>query len=82
MAFRDGITIYSIDYVKAVVAKWLKVHKIEIFLASIWNLYYFFISYVKIFLQKKKFDQAIIGGDTIFPLNLRLSGIEFSLVWD
>jgi hypothetical protein len=32
--------------------------------------------------QKKIFDQAIIGGDTIFPLSLRLSGIEFSLVWD
>jgi len=29
---------------------------------------------------KKFFDQAIIGGDTIFPLSLRLSGIEFSLV--
>ena len=33
-------------------------------------------------LQKKFFDQAIIGGDTIFLLSLRLSGIEFSLVWD
>jgi hypothetical protein len=33
-------------------------------------------------LQKKNFDQAIIGGDTIFPLSLRLSGIRFSLVWD
>jgi hypothetical protein len=29
---------------------------------------------------KKIFDQAIIGGDTIFPLSLRLSGIELSLV--
>jgi len=49
-----------------------------------WNLYYFFISYVKKlrFYQKNFFDQAIIGGDTIFPLSLRLSGIEFSLVWD
>ncbi len=47
-----------------------------------WNLYYFFISYVKIYLQTKFFDQAIIGEDTIFPLSLRLSGIEFSLVWD
>ncbi len=33
-------------------------------------------------LQKTIFDQAIIGGDTIFPLSLRLSEIEFSLVWD
>ena len=33
-------------------------------------------------LQENFFDQAIIGGDTIFPLSLRLSGIEFSLVWD
>ena len=33
-------------------------------------------------LQKKFFDQAIIGGDTIFPLSLRLSGTEFSFVWD
>jgi hypothetical protein len=32
--------------------------------------------------QKNFFVQAIIGGDTIFPLSLRLSGIEFSLVWD
>jgi hypothetical protein len=31
---------------------------------------------------KKIFDQAIFGGDTIFPLSLGLSGIEFSLVWD
>ena len=29
-------------------------------------------------LEKKIFDQAIFGGDTIFPLSLRLSGIEFS----
>ncbi len=62
----------------------LKVHKIEIFcgfdfeiciisLLVMWN--------IKI-LQKHFFDQAIIGGDTIFPLSLRLSRIEFSLVWD
>ncbi len=62
----------------------LKVHKIEIFfgfdfeiciisLLVMWN--------IKI-LQKNFFAQAIIGGDTIFPLSLRLSGIEFSLVWD
>ncbi len=33
-------------------------------------------------LQNNFFDQAIIGGDTIFSLSLRLSEIEFSLVWD
>ncbi len=30
---------------------------------------------------KNFFDQATIGGDTIIPLSLRLSRIEFSLVW-
>jgi hypothetical protein len=29
---------------------------------------------------KKFFDWAIIGGDTIVPLILRLGGIDFSLV--
>ncbi len=60
----------------------LKVHKIEIFLASILNFVLFLYKLcenIKI-LQKKFFDQAIIGGDTIFPHSLRLSGIEFSLV--
>ncbi len=49
-----------------------------------WNLYYFLISYVKTlrFYKKKIYDQAIFEGDTIFTLSLRLSGIEFSLVWD
>ncbi len=62
----------------------LKVHKIEIFFCFDFEILYdFFISYVKILgFYKKNFDQAIIGGDTIFPLSLRLSGIEFSLVWD
>ena len=30
--------------------------------------------------QKKNFDWAINGGDTIVQLNARLSGINFSLV--
>jgi hypothetical protein len=62
----------------------LKVHKIEIFLASILKFVLFLYQLcenIKILL-KKFLDQAIIGGDTIFPLSLRLSGIEFSLVWD
>jgi hypothetical protein len=29
---------------------------------------------------KKKFDWAMLGGDTIVPLGLRISGIEFSIV--
>ncbi len=33
-------------------------------------------------LEKKFFDWASIGRDTIFPLSLRQSGIEFSLVSD
>ncbi len=60
----------------------LKVHKIEIFLASFLKFalfLYYICQNIKI-LQKKIFDQAIIGGDTIFPLSLRLSRIEFSLV--
>jgi hypothetical protein len=46
------------------------VHKIEIFFGFDFEMYYFFISYVKIlrFYKKKNFDQAIIGGDTIFRL--------------
>ncbi len=31
---------------------------------------------------KKIFDRATVGGDTIILLSLRLSRIEFSLVWD
>ncbi len=60
----------------------LRVHKIEIFLASILKFVLFLYKLcenIKILL-KKFFDQAIFGGDTIFPLSLRLSGIEFSLV--
>ncbi len=32
------------------------------------------------FYNKKNFDGATIGADTIIPLSLRLSRIEFSLV--
>ncbi len=60
----------------------LKVHKMRFFLASILKFVlfpYYLCQNIKV-LSKKNFDQAIIGGDTIFPLSLRLSGIEFSLV--
>ncbi len=59
----------------------LKVHKIEIFFASILK-FVLFLYYLcqNIKILQKIFDQAIIGGDTIFPLSLRLSGMEFSLV--
>ncbi len=64
----------------------LKVHKIEIFFGFVFEIcitvfLYYLCQNIKI-LQKKFFDQAIIGGDTIFPRSLRLSGIKFSLVWD
>ncbi len=47
----------------------------DFFWLRFWNLYYFFISYVKIlrFYNKQIFDQAIIVEDTISPLSLRLS---------
>ncbi len=56
----------------------------RIFLAPILK-FVFFRSWLGInikVLEKKNFDWASIGGDTIFPLSLRLSGIEFSLVSD
>ena len=59
----------------------LKVHKIEIFLASILKFVLFLYKLgqnIKI-LPKKFFDQAIIRGDTIFPLSLRLRGIKFDI---
>ena len=62
----------------------LKVHKIEIFFGfdfEICIISLLGLSKYKI-LQKFFLDQAIIGGDTIFRLSLRLSGIKFSLVWD
>ncbi len=56
----------------------------DFFRLGFWNLYYFFVIYVKIlrFYKKKIFDWPLNGGDTIIPLSLRLRGIEFSLVWD
>jgi hypothetical protein len=55
----------------------------DFFWFRFWNLYFLYklCQNIKI-LQNFFFDQAIIGGDTIFPLSLRLSRIEFSLVWD
>ena len=60
----------------------LKVHKIEIFFGFDFEICIISLIVIRNFkiLQKKFFDQAIIGGDAIFPLSLRLSGIEFSLV--
>ncbi len=55
----------------------LKVHKIEIFLASILKFVlflYYLCQNIKI-LQKTFFNQAIIRGDTIFPLSLRLTSL-------
>ncbi len=62
----------------------LKVHKIEIFFGLDFEICIISLLVMSKYsdLTKKFFDQSIIGGDTIFPLSLRLSGIEFSLVWD
>ncbi len=62
----------------------LKVHKNENFFGSDLSFYYFIVSYAQIlrFCNKIFFDQATIGGDVIIPLSLRLSRVEFSLVWD
>ncbi len=58
----------------------LKVHKNEIFFGS--DFEFFAISLLVMFkyygFVKKKFDRTTIGGDTIIPLSLRLSRIEFS----
>ncbi len=53
----------------------------RIFLAPIFNFVLFHYSYAQIlrFCKNFFFDQATIGGDTIIPLSLRLSRIEFSL---
>ncbi len=53
----------------------------RIFLAPILNflLQYFIVSYAQILRFCKK---NFVRGDTIIPLSLSLSGIEFSLVWD
>jgi hypothetical protein len=60
----------------------LKVHKIEIFFG-----FYFEICIISLLVMpkykdftKKNFDQAIIGGDTIFPLRLRLRGIKLDIL--
>jgi hypothetical protein len=62
----------------------LKVHKIEIFFGFDFEIciisLLFTSKYCIKILPKQIFDQAIIGGDTIFLLSLRLSGIKFSLV--
>jgi hypothetical protein len=51
----------------------------RIFLALILNFVIFLASYAQILrFCKKIFDQATSGGDTIIPLSLRLSRIEFS----
>ncbi len=56
--------------------------RLRFFLASILKFVLFLCQLrqnIKMLL-KKFVDQAIIGGGTIFPRSLRLSGIEFSLV--
>ncbi len=60
----------------------LKAHKIENFFGSDFE---FCIISLLVMLKYKGFvifffDQATIGGDTVIPLSLRLSRIEFSLV--
>jgi hypothetical protein len=59
-----------------------KVHMIEnFFWLRFCILYYFIVSYPQILrFCKKIFYQATIGEDTIIPLSLRLSRIEFCLV--
>ncbi len=77
----EPVSIFS-PFLKYHNFMYLKGHKIEIFLVSILKFVLFLYQLcqnIKI-LPKKIFDQAITGGDTIFPLSLRLSGIEFSLV--
>jgi hypothetical protein len=73
-------------YIKILFCAWvcLKVHKREIFYgrSPILNFVLFhswFCLNIKV-LQKHFFDWAIIGGDTIVPLVLRLRGIGFSLI--
>jgi hypothetical protein len=49
----------------------------EFFWLRFWNLYYFFVSYVKILrFYPKKFDWAIIGVGTIFPRSPRTTQNE------
>jgi hypothetical protein len=59
----------------------LKVQKNGNFVTPFLTFVLFIVSYEYILLFCTKiFDWAIIGGDAIFPLSLRQSGIEFSLV--
>ncbi len=69
-------------FFKYVISHTLMVHKIEIFLGFDFEICIIslLVSQNMKIIQKIFFDQAIIGGDTIFPLSLRLSGIKFSLV--
>ena len=55
----------------------LKVQRRENFLAPYLNFVLFY-SYLSLNI-KGFFDRAIIKGDAIFPLTLRLRGIDFSL---
>jgi hypothetical protein len=57
---------------------------LEFFWLRFWFLCYFFVSFAQIlrFCKKTFSVHATIGGDTIIPRSLRLSRIEFSLVWD
>ncbi len=50
----------------------------DFFWLRFWILNYFIVNYAQIL----SFCKATIGGDTIIPRSLRLSKIEFSLVWD
>jgi hypothetical protein len=49
-----------------------------------WILSFFIVIYASglRFCKQNTFDWAIIGGDMIVPLGLRLSGIQFHLVSD
>jgi hypothetical protein len=50
----------------------------EFFWLRFWILYYFIVSYAQILrFWKKIFDQAIMGGDTIILLSLRLAESSF-----
>ncbi len=49
----------------------------DFFLLRFWNVYYFFVSYVKILrFYKKFFDWAIMWGGTIFLHSPRTTGIK------
>ncbi len=55
----------------------------EFFWLRFWILYFFIVSYAQILrFCKKFFELGHYWGDTIIPLSLRQSRIEFSFVWD